>query len=96
MTTAGEERAWSVILKLLKSPAGLVMPKGMVIFQAMADDRSSFGYWRREAEAYQGGLPAWLPPGLAAPTCYSVHTCGMPRSPGHHFIPEFPVQADFS
>ena len=75
-TAAGEERDWSVILKLLKSPAGMIMPNGLVISQAMADDRSSFGYWRREAEAYQGGLLACLPQGLAAPACYGITASG--------------------
>ena len=57
---------------MLKSPAGMVMPDGMVITQAMADDRRHFGYWKREAEAYQGGLLDCLPQGLAAPACYGV------------------------
>lgn len=75
-TSAGEVRDWSLILKLLKSPAGMIMPNGMVISQAMADDRSSFGYWRREAEAYQGGLLSCLPQGLAAPACYGITASG--------------------
>ncbi len=71
-TAMGEQRAWSVMLKMLKSPAGMVMPDGTLITQAMADDRRHFGYWQREAMAYRSGLLDSLPHGLAAPACYGV------------------------
>lgn len=71
-TATGEQRDWAVILKMLKSPAGMVMPNGLVITQAMADDRRQFGYWQREAMVLQSELPDSLPHGLAVPACYGV------------------------
>lgn len=71
-TATGEQRDWAVILKILKSPAGMVMPNGLVITQDMADDRRQFGYWQREAMMLQSELPDSLPHGLAAPACYGV------------------------
>ena len=71
-TATGEHHDWSVMLKVLKSPAGMVMPDGTLITQAMANDRRHFGYWQREAMAYRSGLLDSLPHGLAAPACYGV------------------------
>ena len=75
-TATGEQCDWSVMLKVFTSPAGAVMPDGTVITQAMADDRRHFGYWKREAAAYQSGLLACLPHGLAAPACYGALETG--------------------
>jgi hypothetical protein len=71
-TAAGVQRAWSVILKVLKSPAGMPLPDGTTVTQAMADDRQAFAYWRREAAAYESGLLAGLPRWLVAPACYGI------------------------
>ena len=50
---------WSLILKVLgRSEAAL--------------DLSSWGYWRREAEAYQCGFMNDLPAGLKTPRCFGV------------------------
>lgn len=71
-TAAGEQRDWSVILKVVKSPAGMPLPDGTTVTPAMAADRRAFAYWRREAAAYESGLLAGLPHGLAAPACYGI------------------------
>lgn len=75
-TPTGEQRDWAVMLKMLKSPAGMVMPNGIVITQSMADDRQSFGYWKREVAVHQSGFLASLPHGLAAPDIYGVLDTG--------------------
>ena len=68
----GEEMPWSVILKVLRSPAGWIAPDGAVVTPEMAEDGTSFNYWRREALAFQTGLLAELPPGVAAPRCLDI------------------------
>lgn len=67
-------RPWSVVVKVLRSPQGLVMPDGTHITREMAEDQRSFGYWRRELLAAQSGLLEGLPPGLRAPRNLGV-TC---------------------
>ncbi len=64
--------SWSVILKALHSPAGVVTPDGSIISREFAEDGSAFNYWRREALAYQSGLLDDLPGGLSAPACFAV------------------------
>lgn len=72
-TNVGETlRPWSAVLKVLRSPAGTVTPDGTTITEEQAEDGSMFNYWRREALAYQTGLLAGLPPGLAAPRCLAI------------------------
>lgn len=50
---------WALILKVLNARPG--------------SRPSQIDYWRREAEAYQSGFFAGLPPGLGAPQCHGVH-----------------------
>ena len=68
----GRRVSWSVILKALHSPAGAMVPGGFVIPKELADDVTTFNYWKREALAYQTGLLDDLPGGLAAPRCLGV------------------------
>ncbi len=62
-----EPVAWSVILKILQSPAN-------VGWQNMGEgeDQTHWNYWKRELYVYQSGLLELLPEGLAAPRCYGV------------------------
>src|SRR3712207_5004483 len=63
---------WSAVLKVLRSPAGVVTPDGTIIPREAAEDGSLFLYWKREVLAYQEGLLADLPPGLSAPRCLGI------------------------
>ena len=54
----GEERAWSLILKVQRRVDE-------------ADDPSAWNYWKREFLAYRSGLLADLP-GIAAPRCFGA------------------------
>lgn len=65
-------RPWSAVLKVLRSPAGLTTPDGTTISREQAEDGSLFTYWRREALAYEEGLLADLPAGIAAPRCLAI------------------------
>jgi len=58
---------WSVILKILQSPAN-------VGWQNMGEgeDQTHWNYWKRELYVYQSGLLEVLPEGLTAPRCYGV------------------------
>lgn len=67
ITRRGTCRSWSLVVKVLKSPAGVVMPNGFQITAEMANDQRMFGYWKREALAARSGLLDKLPAGLAAP-----------------------------
>jgi len=62
-----EPVAWSVILKILQSPAN-------VGWQNMGEgeDQTHWNYWKRELYVYQSGLLEVLPEGMAAPRCYGV------------------------
>jgi hypothetical protein len=72
----GQMRPWSAVLKVLRSPAGMTTPMGAVIPRDLPDDPSLFGYWKREALAYEAGALGNLPGGLAAPRCYGVTAPG--------------------
>lgn len=63
---------WRVVVKILRSPEGLMMPDGRCIRRDMAEDQSNFGYWRREALAAQSDLFDNLPAGLRVPQCLGV------------------------
>jgi hypothetical protein len=63
----GVPHDWSLVVKILKSPAGLVMPNGLQISRQMAEEQSNFSYWKREALALQSGLLDNLPAGLTTP-----------------------------
>ena len=58
---------WSVILKVIQSPANL----GFVNF-GDRDDPSHWNYWKRELLIYQSGWLQSLPEGIAAPLCYDA------------------------
>ncbi|MDQ2742981.1 MAG: aminoglycoside phosphotransferase family protein [Chloroflexota bacterium] len=68
----GQCLQWSVVLKVLQSPAGMTMPNGAVIPHDLPDDPGLFGYWKREALAQEAGILRRLPGGVAAPRCYGV------------------------
>ena len=55
----GETLSWSLVLKVLRPAGGDTEP-------------SSPTYWKREVLAYQSGLLAALPGGVAAPRCFGV------------------------
>ena len=65
---------WSLVLKVLRSPAGLTMPNGFVIPRDLPDDPGLFSYWKREALAYGENVLGCLPTGIVAPRCYGVTT----------------------
>jgi hypothetical protein len=65
---AGQPVPWSLILKVPHHRPG--------------EESSAFCYWKREALAYQSGLLAALPGGMAAPHCFSVEE----RPDGSHWL----------
>ena len=67
-TATGEQRSWSVILKVLKSPVGAVMPNGMIISQSMADNRQALCYWNAKPRCVSLG-------------CSTAYREGWPRQP---------------
>jgi hypothetical protein len=68
-----EQMAWSVILKILQSPANAGW-----VNMGEGDDQSHWNYWKREVLIYQSGLLETLPDGLVAPRCF-----GTVELPGH-------------
>jgi hypothetical protein len=64
----GEWLDWSVILKVIQSPANL----GYSDF-GEGDDQAHWNYWKRELLVYQSGWLETLPDGLNAPSCYEVN-----------------------
>ena len=66
-----EQRHWSAILKICKSPVGGMTPRGIAP-AGWGDDPHHWNYWKREPLAYQSGLLADLPRGISAPRCYGV------------------------
>lgn len=68
----GAARSWSLIVKLLQSPAGMAVPGGRVISEEMAEDASRFSYWRREANAFASGRLDALDGSLVAPRCFGI------------------------
>lgn len=67
----GASHPWSVVLKIVRNPAGLEVAPGYVL---PPDDfpPTHFSYWKREALAYQSGVLDDLPRGIAAPRCFAV------------------------
>lgn len=62
----GEESlAWSVILKILQSPANVGM-----VDMGEGEDQAHWNYWKRELFVYQSGLLEMLPDGMASPRCF--------------------------
>lgn len=62
-----EQLAWSVILKILQSPANVGW-KNM----GEGEDQTHWNYWRRELWVYRSGLLETLPAGMAAARCFGV------------------------
>ena len=58
---------WSVILKVIQSPANL----GHVNL-GEGDDPAHWNYWKRECLIYQSGWLENLPEGISAPHCYEA------------------------
>lgn len=67
----GASHPWSVMLKIVRNPAGLEVAPGYVL---PPDDfpPTHFAYWKREVLAYQSGVLADMPGGVAAPRCFAV------------------------
>lgn len=63
----GERMTWSVILKIIQSPANKDLEN-----LGEGDDQTHWNYWKREPLIYQSGLLETLPGGMAAPRCYSI------------------------
>jgi hypothetical protein len=69
----GEQRVvWSLVLKVVRSAAGVIMPNGEVVPRDLPDGPSFFGYWKREPLAYRAGVLENLPGGLTVPRCYGL------------------------
>jgi hypothetical protein len=62
-----ERIAWSVILKIIQSPANAGW-----VNMGEGDDQTHWNYWKREPLIYQSGLLETLPKGMAAPRCFGV------------------------
>jgi hypothetical protein len=58
---------WSVILKVIQSPANL----GFMNY-GEGDDPSHWNYWKRELLVYQSGWLNGLPEGITGPLCYDA------------------------
>jgi hypothetical protein len=56
----GQTRPWSLVLKVVQATP------------TSPDDPAHWNYWRREALAYQSGIPYGLAPGLTAPRLAGV------------------------
>ena len=67
----GATAPWSLILKVVCSPASLD-ERAHSSHVAVADDTGHWNYWKREILAYQSGLLDDLGGGLAAPRCYGI------------------------
>jgi hypothetical protein len=67
VNAANQTRDWRVVVKILRSPEGVMMPDGSCITREMAEDQHNFGYWQREGLAAQSDLFDDLPAGLRVP-----------------------------
>jgi hypothetical protein len=63
----GEWIDWSVILKVIQSPANL----GFTNY-GEGEDPTHWNYWKRELLAYQSGWLMGLPEGISGPLCYEA------------------------
>lgn len=70
--TDGATHPYTVVVKILRSPAGLTLPDGAPIPRAMIDDPRGFAYWRRETLVAQSAFGNRLPAGLTMPRCLGV------------------------
>src|SRR5919199_795420 len=57
---------WSLVLKVVCSPRGGILPNGAAVPEGWGLDSSHFQYWKREPLAYQSGLLDHLPGDLVA------------------------------
>ena len=62
-----ESLAWSVILKVLQSPANVGM-----VNMGEGENQAHWNYWKRELLVYQSGLLEMLPDGMASPRCFGA------------------------
>jgi len=62
-----EQVSWSVILKILQSPANMGW-----VNMGEGDDPTYWNYWKRECYVYQSDLLDSLPVGMAAPRCFGI------------------------
>ena len=60
-----EQVPWSVILKLIQSPANVGWGD-----MGEGEDQTHWNYWKRETLVYQSDLLATLPEGMVAPRCF--------------------------
>ena len=72
VTPTHQTRDWRVVVKILRSPEGVMIPDGRCITRDMAEDQTNFVYWQREALAAQSDLFDALPDGLRGPQCLGV------------------------
>ena len=63
----GEQRSWSVVLKIIQSPANVGQAE-----LGGGEDQAHWNYWKREPMLYQSGLLDSLPARMVAPRCYGV------------------------
>jgi hypothetical protein len=63
---------WSLVLKVVRPPAGHAVGGVGVAPAGWGEAPADAHYWKREALAYQTGLQAKLPRGLAAPRCLGI------------------------
>jgi hypothetical protein len=63
---------WSLVLKVVRPPAGHAVGGVGVAPAGWGEAPADAHYWKREALAYQTGLQAELPRGLAAPRCLGI------------------------
>ena len=84
---------WDVVVKVLRSPAGMIMPDGTMIPKEMADDQQGFSFWQRESFVAQSNFENKLPVGLRIPqylgtTHISDYECWLWQAylpPDHHW-----------
>jgi hypothetical protein len=64
----GERVPWSVILKIIQSPANVGESN-----IGEGDDQTHWNYWKRELLVYRSSFLNSLPDGLVAPHCYATN-----------------------
>jgi hypothetical protein len=62
-----ESLAWSVILKILQSPANVG-----IVDMGEGENQAHWNYWKRELYVYQLGLLEMLPDGMVSPRCFDT------------------------
>ncbi|HEV2121479.1 MAG TPA: hypothetical protein VGW38_01730, partial [Chloroflexota bacterium] len=71
-TDHGQIVTWSVVLKVLRPPAGHRIVGMTAAPAGWATDPGHYSYWPREALAYRSGLLESLPGNIGAPRCFGV------------------------